>query len=105
MSAGGGGSDGPVTTGCRHRLQIGSVCDRSIAVDVSLRPDIAPRAALHAVRLLLDAGADKRQLEWTPLMESVALGSPADVQAALGQGAALEARDWWSRRSVGSQRM
>jgi len=48
-----GGSDGPVTTGCRHRLQIGSVCDRSIAVDVSLRPDIAPRAALHAVRLLL----------------------------------------------------
>jgi ankyrin repeat protein len=50
-----------------------------------------------AVRLLLDAGADKSQLEWTPLVEVVALGSLADVQAALAQGAALEERDWWSR--------
>jgi ankyrin repeat protein len=50
-----------------------------------------------AVRLLLDAGADKRQLGWTPLMEAVALGSLAGVQAALGQGAALEERDCWSR--------
>jgi ankyrin repeat protein len=50
-----------------------------------------------AVRLLLDAGADKRQLEWTPLMEAVALGSLADVESALEQGAALEERDWWSR--------
>ena len=49
------------------------------------------------VRLLLDAGADRSQLEWTPLMEAVALGSLADVQAALGQGAVLEARDWWER--------
>src|SRR5215813_4048204 len=30
-----------------------------------------------AVRVLLEAGADKRQLEWTPLMEAVALGSLA----------------------------
>src|SRR6266851_3580192 len=50
-----------------------------------------------AVRVLLDAGADKRQLEWTPLMEAVALGSLADVRTALETGAALEARDWWSR--------
>lgn len=50
-----------------------------------------------AVQLLLEAGADKRQLEWTPLMEAVAMGSLADVEAALRQGAALEARDWWSR--------
>ncbi|HZF54428.1 MAG TPA: ankyrin repeat domain-containing protein [Polyangiaceae bacterium] len=50
-----------------------------------------------AVRLLLGAGADKRQLGWTPLMEAVALGSLTDVQAALAQGAALEERDWWSR--------
>jgi ankyrin repeat protein len=49
------------------------------------------------VRLLLDAGADKSHLEWTPLMEAVALGSLADVQAALGQEAGLEERDWWSR--------
>lgn len=49
------------------------------------------------VRLLLDAGADKSQLEWTPLMEAVALGTLADVNAALGQRIALEARDRWSR--------
>jgi ankyrin repeat protein len=49
------------------------------------------------VRLLLDAGADKSQLQWTPLMEAVALGSLADVQGALAQGASLEERDWWSR--------
>src|SRR5436190_12290628 len=49
------------------------------------------------VRALLDAGADRKQLEWTPLMEAVALGSIADVQAALAQGATLEERDWWER--------
>jgi ankyrin repeat protein len=50
-----------------------------------------------AVGLLLDAGADRGQLEWTPLLEAVALGSLADVQAALARGADLEARDWWER--------
>src|SRR5262245_36811123 len=49
------------------------------------------------VRLLLGAGADRDHLEWTPLMEAVALGSIEDVQAALAQGAALEDRDFWSR--------
>jgi ankyrin repeat protein len=50
-----------------------------------------------AVRLLLDAGADKTQLGWTPLMEAVALGSLADVRAALANEPALEERDWWGR--------
>jgi ankyrin repeat protein len=50
-----------------------------------------------AVRLLLDAGADKRHLEWTPLMQAVALGALADVQAILTQGPDLETRDFWSR--------
>jgi ankyrin repeat protein len=50
-----------------------------------------------AVRVLLEAGADRRQLGWTPLLEAVALGSLADVQDALRKGAALEERDWWSR--------
>ncbi|HET6382847.1 MAG TPA: ankyrin repeat domain-containing protein [Armatimonadota bacterium] len=49
------------------------------------------------VRLLLEAGADKAHLEWTPLMEAVCLGSLADVEARLSAGALLEARDWWSR--------
>jgi len=49
------------------------------------------------VRLLLDAGADRDHLEWTRLHEAVALGTPADVAAALDAGEPLEARDWWSR--------
>lgn len=51
----------------------------------------------NAVRWLLNAGADKSQLRWTPLMEAVALGSLADVQAVLGDGPALEERDWGER--------
>lgn len=50
-----------------------------------------------AVRLLLEAGADRGQLGWSPLMEAVALGSLAGVEDALSRGAALEERDWWSR--------
>ncbi len=50
-----------------------------------------------AVQLLLDAGADKSQLGWTPLMEAVALGSLADMDAALENGGTLEDTDWWSR--------
>jgi ankyrin repeat protein len=58
---------------------------------------LSRRGRFDAVRLLLDAGADKTQLGWTPLMEAVALGSLADVQAALANGPALEERDWWER--------
>jgi ankyrin repeat protein len=49
-----------------------------------------------AVRLLLDAGADRTQLGWTTLMAAVALGSLGDVELELA-GADLEARDWWQR--------
>jgi ankyrin repeat protein len=50
-----------------------------------------------AVRLLLDAGADRTHLEWSPLHEAVALGSLADVAKALDAGGELEGRDRWSR--------
>jgi len=50
-----------------------------------------------AVRLLLEAGADRRQLQWSPLIEAVALGTLAEVEGLLAGGAALEERDWWSR--------
>lgn len=47
-----------------------------------------------AVRLLLDAGADESQLAWNPLIRAVALGSLADMQAALqATGGSLEAHD------------
>ncbi|MDF2444817.1 MAG: Ankyrin [Moraxellaceae bacterium] len=50
-----------------------------------------------AVRLLVNAGADRSQLRFAPLHEAVALGTLADVEACLAGGADAEARDWWSR--------
>lgn len=50
-----------------------------------------------AVRMLIDAGADKSQLQWTPLMEAVALGSLTDMKTVFANGAELENRDGWSR--------
>ncbi|HVJ80110.1 MAG TPA: ankyrin repeat domain-containing protein [Planctomycetia bacterium] len=50
-----------------------------------------------AVKLLLDAGADRDHLQWSPLHEAVALGTVADLEAALESDVALEARDYWSR--------
>lgn len=50
-----------------------------------------------AVQLLLLAGAERGQLQWTPLIEAVALGSLADVERLARGGAALEETDWWER--------
>lgn len=50
-----------------------------------------------AVRVLLDAGANQEQLVWTPLIRAVALGSLAEVEERIKEGAALEEIDWWSR--------
>lgn len=50
-----------------------------------------------AVRLLLEAGADEGQLEWTPLIKAVALGTVEDVRRLVDSGAVLEGRDRWSR--------
>jgi ankyrin repeat protein len=49
------------------------------------------------VRVLLEAGADRSQLQWTPLIEAVALGTLADVERLASDGANLEAREWWGR--------
>ncbi len=49
------------------------------------------------VHQLLSAGADKRQLKWTPLLEAVALGSVADVESALNMGEHIDSRDAWAR--------
>jgi ankyrin repeat protein len=50
-----------------------------------------------AVRALLDAGSDPSPLRWTPLMEAVALGTLADMQAQLDREPDLAARDRWER--------
>ena len=50
-----------------------------------------------AVRLLLDAGADAGQLDWTLLMHAVALGTIEDVEREMARGALLEETDWWER--------
>lgn len=50
-----------------------------------------------ALRRLLGAGADPAPLGWSPLQHAVALGTLAEVEAALAAGAALEARDRWGR--------
>jgi ankyrin repeat protein len=50
-----------------------------------------------AVALLLEAGADEAQLEWTPLMRATAIGTLDDVRQLLPATDGLEARDRWSR--------
>jgi ankyrin repeat protein len=52
---------------------------------------------VEAVRLLLDAGADKGLLRWTPLIEAVAVGSADEVKTVLATNPSLEERDCWSR--------
>lgn len=54
---------------------------------------LASTGRFDAVRLLLDGGADAGPLEWTPLHRAVALGSPAEVRAALAADADPELRD------------
>lgn len=54
-------------------------------------------ARFDAVRLLLLAGADAAQLEWTPLMRAVAIGTLEEVKSELAAKPDLEVVDWWSR--------
>lgn len=76
-----------------HGVDLSGCTDRG---ESALRV-LARLGRFDGVRLLLDAGADKSHLEWTPLMEAVALGSQAEVQAVLETRPGLEERDWWSR--------
>jgi ankyrin repeat protein len=50
-----------------------------------------------AVQLLLDAGADEAQIDWTPLHRAVAFGTLDDVKALVEAGENIEAVDWWER--------
>lgn len=50
-----------------------------------------------AVDMLLRAGADAAELQWSALMHATALGAADDMERALAAGGDLEARDYWSR--------
>jgi len=52
-----------------------------------------------AVKLLLDAGADEKQLQWTYLIEAVAFGSVEEVQMRLEEGADIYHLDCWNRNA------
>jgi ankyrin repeat protein len=50
-----------------------------------------------AVARILEYGADELQLQWTPLMRAIAIGTLDDVRDAVRRGEPLEAKDWWER--------
>ena len=50
-----------------------------------------------AVRLLLDAGADESQLQWTPLIRAAAIETIDDVAREIETAGSLEERDYWER--------
>jgi ankyrin repeat protein len=50
-----------------------------------------------AVQLLLKAGANPNDINFTPLIEAVAFGSLPDVVEVVENGADLEERDYWER--------
>ncbi|MBD2453117.1 ankyrin repeat domain-containing protein [Nostoc sp. FACHB-87] len=50
-----------------------------------------------AVKLLLNAGANPEQLEWTELMHAIVFGSLEQVKFLLEQGADQNVRDCWDR--------
>ncbi len=54
-------------------------------------------ARFDAVKLLLDAGADKEQLQWTDLIEAVVFGNIEEVQKLLEADADIYEVDCWGR--------
>jgi ankyrin repeat protein len=50
-----------------------------------------------AVAFLVKAGADEKELRWTPLMKAIALGDAEEIEKHLDPSVDLEARDSWNR--------
>lgn len=59
--------------------------------------DASRRGDTAAVALLLEAGADAGQLQWSPLHRAAALGTAEAVAGALAGADDPRARDWWDR--------
>lgn len=55
------------------------------------------RGRFDVVKLLLTAGDDPRQLEWSELMHAIAFESVEEVKKLIEEGAELDTRDFWSR--------
>jgi len=55
------------------------------------------RGRFDAVKVLLEAGSDPNQLQWTDLMYAIVFGSIDEVKILLDEGADLSVRDWWER--------
>ncbi|MDJ0617571.1 MAG: ankyrin repeat domain-containing protein [Calothrix sp. MO_192.B10] len=69
---------------------VSSYCESAIRV--------ASRAGrFDAVKLLLAAGADANQLQWTELMYSIAFGSLEEIKTLLSAGADINVYDSWDR--------
>jgi ankyrin repeat protein len=81
----------------RFLIALGVDLDGVTAYEESALRVLSRIGRFDAVRLLLDAGANRALLAWTPLIEAVAIGSLTEVEALLRAGAALEDTDWWSR--------
>lgn len=58
---------------------------------------ISQSGRLEVLHVLRQVGVDLLQLRWTELMAAIALGSVADIERALAQGADLAATDFWDR--------
>lgn len=80
----------------RLLLAHGAPVDGRTSYDETAVTVAAQTGNFDAVQLLLEAGADAAELDWTPLHRAVALGAPHDVEAELPE-ADLETRDCWSR--------
>jgi ankyrin repeat protein len=77
----------------RHNVGVNTVTRHA---ESALRV-LSREGRFDAVSLLLMAGADTSQLNWTALAQAVAMGSIDDVKRCLATQADLEERDWWSR--------
>lgn len=77
----------------RHNVGVNTVTRHA---ESALRV-LSREGRFDAVSLLLMAGADASQLNWTALAQAVAMGSIDDVKRCLATQADLEERDWWSR--------
>ncbi|MEO5716434.1 MAG: ankyrin repeat domain-containing protein [Luteolibacter sp.] len=78
-------------------LAAGAPVDGESTYRESALRTLSKNGRFQTVTQLLDSGADPAELEWTPLLRGVALGTLLEVKTLLDDGADPEARDFWER--------